>query len=237
MPRICEFCGKKTQVGNKVSRRGLPKKDGGIGLKTTGIRRRTFKPNLQKVRAIVEGKARRVASAPPASRRGADEADEAADPGGGAGATADRSLRTRASIVHPARVDARACARAYALRQTGPVADDPAHARVRARISAVVDGVAPDLLAGGGWRPSPSPSSSNHGRTACARIGAASRRRAARAGSGRRAPRAARGARRRRGGARRRSPRRTTARRSARSGSRAPRRAQAASRRWACAAA
>jgi large subunit ribosomal protein L28 len=60
VPRICEFCGKKTQVGNKVSRRGLPKKDGGIGLKTTGIRRRTFKPNLQKVRAIVEGKARRV---------------------------------------------------------------------------------------------------------------------------------------------------------------------------------
>jgi len=60
VPRICEFCGKKTQVGNKVSRRGLPKKQGGIGLKTTGIRRRTFKPNLQKVHAIVEGKARRV---------------------------------------------------------------------------------------------------------------------------------------------------------------------------------
>ena len=47
-------------MGNKVSRRGLPKKEGGIGLKTTSIRRRTFKPNLQKVRAIVEGKARRV---------------------------------------------------------------------------------------------------------------------------------------------------------------------------------
>ena len=60
MPRICEFCGKKTQVGNKVSRRGLPKRDGGIGLKTTGIRRRTFKPNLQKVHALVDGKARRV---------------------------------------------------------------------------------------------------------------------------------------------------------------------------------
>lgn len=60
MPRICEFCGKKTQVGNRVSRRGLPKKEGGIGLKTTGIRRRTFKPNLQKVHAVVEGKYRRV---------------------------------------------------------------------------------------------------------------------------------------------------------------------------------
>jgi large subunit ribosomal protein L28 len=60
VPRICEFCGKKTQVGNKVTRRGLPKKEGGIGLKTTGIRRRTFKPNLQKVHGIVDGKARRV---------------------------------------------------------------------------------------------------------------------------------------------------------------------------------
>lgn len=60
MPRICEFCGKKTEVGNKVARRGLPKKEGGIGLKTTGIRRRTFKPNLQKVHAVVEGKCRRV---------------------------------------------------------------------------------------------------------------------------------------------------------------------------------
>jgi len=60
VPRICEFCGKKTQVGNKVTTRGLPKKEGGIGLKTTGIRRRTFKPNLQKVHAIVDGKARRV---------------------------------------------------------------------------------------------------------------------------------------------------------------------------------
>lgn len=60
MPRICEFCGKKTQVGNKVTRRGLPKKSGGIGLKTTGIRRRTFKPNLQKVHAVVNGKYRRV---------------------------------------------------------------------------------------------------------------------------------------------------------------------------------
>jgi len=60
VPRVCEFCGKKTQVGNKVSRRGLPKKQGGIGLKTTGIRRRTFKPNLQKVHAVVDGVYRRV---------------------------------------------------------------------------------------------------------------------------------------------------------------------------------
>jgi large subunit ribosomal protein L28 len=60
VPRVCEFCQKKTQVGNRVSRRGLPKKEGGIGLKTTGIRRRTFKPNLQKVHAVVDGKYTRI---------------------------------------------------------------------------------------------------------------------------------------------------------------------------------
>ena len=60
MPFQCHYCAKKTQVGNRVARRGRPKKDGGIGLKTTGIRRRTFKPNLQKVHAIVDGKYTRV---------------------------------------------------------------------------------------------------------------------------------------------------------------------------------
>ncbi|MSR47131.1 MAG: 50S ribosomal protein L28 [Planctomycetes bacterium] len=60
MPFQCHYCSKKTQVGNRISRRGLPKKDGGIGLKTTGIRRRTFKPNLQKLHAIVDGKYTRV---------------------------------------------------------------------------------------------------------------------------------------------------------------------------------
>lgn len=60
MPRECVFCGKRTRFGNKVARRGLPKKVGGIGLKTTGIRRRSFKPNLQKVRAVHEGKRTRI---------------------------------------------------------------------------------------------------------------------------------------------------------------------------------
>ncbi len=60
MSRVCEICGKKTQFGNKVSRRGLPKYKGGIGLKTTGISRRKFKPNIQKVRAIVNGGVKRM---------------------------------------------------------------------------------------------------------------------------------------------------------------------------------
>ena len=50
--KTCEICGKKPIVGNSIARRGLSKKSGGIGKKTTGITRRRFFPNLQKVRAI-----------------------------------------------------------------------------------------------------------------------------------------------------------------------------------------
>lgn len=53
MSRVCDICGKRTQFGNKVARRGLAKAKGGVGIKTTGISRRTFKPNIQRVRAQV----------------------------------------------------------------------------------------------------------------------------------------------------------------------------------------
>jgi len=60
MSRVCMFCGRKTRVGNTIARRGLAKAKGGIGLKTTGISRRTFKPNVQNVRAMVGGSMVRV---------------------------------------------------------------------------------------------------------------------------------------------------------------------------------
>lgn len=37
-------------MGNSVAHRGKPKYLGGVGTKITGISRRKFKPNLQKVR-------------------------------------------------------------------------------------------------------------------------------------------------------------------------------------------
>lgn len=46
----CDVCGKKPSVGNSKTERGKPKYLGGNGRKTTGISRRLFKPNLQKVR-------------------------------------------------------------------------------------------------------------------------------------------------------------------------------------------
>jgi len=53
MPYECHFTGKKTTYGNKIAHGGQKVKKGGFGLKTTGITRRTFKPNLQKVNAII----------------------------------------------------------------------------------------------------------------------------------------------------------------------------------------
>lgn len=50
MPKMCELCGKKTMFGNTISRRGRAKYLGGVGIKTTGISRRKFTPNLQKLR-------------------------------------------------------------------------------------------------------------------------------------------------------------------------------------------
>ncbi|NIL95638.1 MAG: 50S ribosomal protein L28 [Planctomycetales bacterium] len=49
MARVCEICGKGAQMGNRVQTRGKAKYLGGVGTKVTGITRRKFKPNLQKV--------------------------------------------------------------------------------------------------------------------------------------------------------------------------------------------
>lgn len=54
MPSECYFTGKKTSFGKRRTFRGQKISKGGFGLKPTGITRRTFKPNLQNVTAIVE---------------------------------------------------------------------------------------------------------------------------------------------------------------------------------------
>jgi large subunit ribosomal protein L28 len=60
MPRVCPFTGKKTSSGHKVSRRGKAKYLGGVGRKTTSITKRKFKPNIQRVRAVIDGKVQRI---------------------------------------------------------------------------------------------------------------------------------------------------------------------------------
>ena len=50
MARMCEICGKQSQMGNSVETRGKAKYLGGVGTKLTGITRRQFKPNLQRIK-------------------------------------------------------------------------------------------------------------------------------------------------------------------------------------------
>jgi len=60
MPRVCTFTGKKTAFGNQVTHRGKAKYLGGVGTKITGITRRKFKANIQRVRAVVDGEVVRI---------------------------------------------------------------------------------------------------------------------------------------------------------------------------------
>ena len=55
MARCCEVCGKGFSMGNSVTIRGKQKYLGGVGTKITGISRRQFKPNLQRVRVATDG--------------------------------------------------------------------------------------------------------------------------------------------------------------------------------------
>ena len=50
MAKLCEICGKGPVLGNRVTTRGNAKYLDGVGTKVTGIARRKFKPNLQRVR-------------------------------------------------------------------------------------------------------------------------------------------------------------------------------------------
>ncbi len=70
MARKCPFTGKKTIFGRSISRRGKAKYLGGVGRKVTGITKRRFKPNIQKVRAVVNGRVRRIRVSAKAIRMG-----------------------------------------------------------------------------------------------------------------------------------------------------------------------
>ncbi len=55
MSKVCEICGKHKTFGGHTTRRGLAKKKGGIGMHVVKNTKRTFSPNLQSVRALVNG--------------------------------------------------------------------------------------------------------------------------------------------------------------------------------------
>lgn len=60
MSNRCDICGKSRVVGGTITRRGLSKKSGGIGMHVVKNNNRVFEPNIQPVRAIVNGTVRHI---------------------------------------------------------------------------------------------------------------------------------------------------------------------------------
>ena len=70
MPRVCYLTGVRTTTGHKLRHRGRAKYLGGVGTKVTSCTRRTFRPNLQTMSAMVDGRPKRIKVAARAIRQG-----------------------------------------------------------------------------------------------------------------------------------------------------------------------
>ena len=70
MPRVCAFTGRKTSAGRSLRYRGKAKYLGGVGKKITGKTKRKFKPNIQTVSAVIDGKPTRVKASAKAIKMG-----------------------------------------------------------------------------------------------------------------------------------------------------------------------
>lgn len=61
MSRICSITGKRPVVGRRIHRKGQSKKSGGIGTHVTKAVKRTFRPNLQRIRVkLPSGQVKRM---------------------------------------------------------------------------------------------------------------------------------------------------------------------------------
>lgn len=61
MAQICSVTGKRRTTGSKIHRKGLTKKSGGIGTHVAKVTKRTFKPNVQRMRVVQpDGSVKRV---------------------------------------------------------------------------------------------------------------------------------------------------------------------------------
>jgi large subunit ribosomal protein L28 len=70
MARICELTGKGPIKGRHIWRSGKAKKKGGIGMHVTATTKRRFLPNLQRVKAVVNGEVRYIRVAASAIKKG-----------------------------------------------------------------------------------------------------------------------------------------------------------------------
>ncbi|MDB6125651.1 MAG: rpmB [Pedosphaera sp.] len=60
MAKICELTGTGPIKGSHIWRSGKAKKKGGIGTHVTAITKRRFMPNLQRVKAVINGEVRYI---------------------------------------------------------------------------------------------------------------------------------------------------------------------------------
>ena len=70
MARICELTGVGPIKGSHIWRSGKAKKKGGIGMHVTAITKRRFFPNLQRVKAVINGEVRYVRVSAKAIKKG-----------------------------------------------------------------------------------------------------------------------------------------------------------------------
>ena len=70
MSRFCELTGKGPIKGSIIWRSGKAKKKGGIGTHITAITKRRFFPNLQRVKAVVNGEVRYIRVTASAIKKG-----------------------------------------------------------------------------------------------------------------------------------------------------------------------
>ena len=70
MAKRCALTGKGPRKGSIIWRSGKAKKLGGIGTHVTAITKRRFFPNLQRVKAIIDGEVRYIRVAASALKKG-----------------------------------------------------------------------------------------------------------------------------------------------------------------------
>ena len=85
MARICELTGKRPMKGSIIWRSGKSKKSGGIGTHVTAITKRRFIPNLQRVKALIDGEVRYIRVTDSRPQKGARDQSPEADVEKGSG--------------------------------------------------------------------------------------------------------------------------------------------------------
>ena len=70
MSKYCEITGTGPIKGSHIWRSGKAKKKGGIGTHVTAITKRRFMPNLQRVKALINGEVRYIRVTAAALKKG-----------------------------------------------------------------------------------------------------------------------------------------------------------------------